>query len=89
MSTSTAVASSSSPWQSLILRTLKDVESKIQQERPELLTNTFPEPIHFFPPTALGLEVIRVWIQVIYKLLRLALAPNATHLVGKCWNATP
>ena len=86
MSTSIAVTSSSSPWQSLILRTLKEVESKIQRERPELLTNTFPEPIHFFPPTALSLEVIRVWIQVRCKSLRLALAPNATHLVGKPQN---
>ena len=83
MSMSTAVASSSSPWQSLILRTLKEVESEIQRERPELLTNTFPEPIHFFRPTALSNKVIRVWLQVRYKLLRLALAPNAIYLVGK------
>ena len=38
--------------------------SKIQQERPELLANIFPEPIKFLPISSSCRELIDVWLQV-------------------------
>lgn len=37
---------------------------KVQQERPELLANTFLEPIKFLPVSPSCRELIDVWLQV-------------------------
>ena len=64
MSTSKHPVSSSSSWQDIVSRTFEEVMVKIKQETPDLLTNTFLEPMKFLPLTPSGRELIHVWLQV-------------------------
>ena len=51
--------------------------SKIQQERPELLANTFLEPMKFLPIPPSCRELIDVWLQVSPAILdSIKLRPN-------------
>ena len=69
MSTPALQGSSSDSWESLITRTREEVMSKIQQEKPQLLSDTFATPLRFFPFTPSSRELVDVWLKVYYMII--------------------